>query len=99
MGFNTSEIRTWAETNATIHPREILSFALENYSPRVGISFSGAEDVALVDMAVKLGGDFQVFSLDTGRLHPETYQCLEAETSGKLLTKRSSRHRILQSLA
>lgn len=77
MGFNISEIETWAEANAELHPREILSFALENFSPRVGISFSGAEDVVLVDMAVKLGGNFQVFSLDTGRLHPETYQYLE----------------------
>ena len=31
----------------------------------------------LVDMAVKLGGTFRVFSLDTGRLHPETYQFIE----------------------
>lgn len=51
--------------------------ALEEYSSRIGISFSGAEDVVLVDMAAKLGGKFRVFSLDTGRLHPETYQFLD----------------------
>ena len=28
-------------------------------------------------MAAKVGGPFRVFSLDTGRLHPETYQFLE----------------------
>jgi len=33
--------------------------------------------VVLVDMAAKLGGKFRVFSLDTGRLHPETYQFLD----------------------
>ena len=43
----------------------------------LAISFSGAEDVVLVDMAKKIGGRFRVFSLDTGRLHPETYQFLE----------------------
>lgn len=71
------EIQKWGEANAHLHPREILAFALANYSPRIGVSFSGAEDVVLVDMASKLGVDFRVFSLDTGRLHPETYRFLE----------------------
>ncbi|MGH9450643.1 MAG: phosphoadenylyl-sulfate reductase [Terriglobia bacterium] len=77
MAFNVSDIQTWGEANAGLHPRDILAFALENFSPRIGISFSGAEDVVLVDLAAKLGGNFQVFSLDTGRLHPETYQFLD----------------------
>ncbi len=77
MAFNISDLNAWAERNAHLHPRDILAFALEHFSPRLGISFSGAEDVVLVDMAAKLGGKFQVFSLDTGRLHPETYQFLE----------------------
>jgi phosphoadenosine phosphosulfate reductase len=59
------------------HPREILALALKEYAPDLAISFSGAEDVVLVDMAVKLGGTFRVFSLDTGRLHAETYQFIE----------------------
>src|SRR5690606_11253645 len=50
---------------------------LQEYGGDVAISFSGAEDVVLVDMAHKAGGRFKVFSLDTGRLHPETYQFLE----------------------
>lgn len=77
MALNTLDIQKWGEVNAGLHPREILAFAFENFSPRVGVSFSGAEDVVLVDLAVKLGGKFQVFSLDTGRLHPETYQFLD----------------------
>lgn len=77
MAFNVSDIQTWGEANAGLHPRDILAFALENFSPRIGISFSGAEDVVLVDIAAKLGGNFQLFSLDTGRLHPETYQFLD----------------------
>ncbi|MFW1786458.1 phosphoadenosine phosphosulfate reductase family protein, partial [Acinetobacter nosocomialis] len=43
----------------------------------IAISFSGAEDVVLIDMASRLGKPFRVFSLDTGRLHPETYQFIE----------------------
>ena len=41
------------------------------------ISFSGAEDVVLIDMAVKAKKDVHVFSLDTGRLHPETYRFID----------------------
>lgn len=44
---------------------------------RVAISFSGAEDVVLIDMAHRAGLQFNVFSLDTGRLHPETYAYFE----------------------
>jgi len=57
-------------------PREILKFALHNID-NIAISFSGAEDVALIELAHKLRENLQVFSLDTGRLHPETYQFLE----------------------
>lgn len=58
------------------NPRKILRHALENYD-KVAISFSGAEDVILIDMALKIRQDIQIFSLDTGRLHPETYQFIE----------------------
>jgi len=57
-------------------PQEILILALKNFK-NIAISFSGAEDVVLIDMAKKISNDFRVFSLDTGRLHPETYQFLE----------------------
>ncbi len=58
------------------NPRKILRYALEHYE-KVAISFSGAEDVVLIDMALKIRPDIQIFSLDTGRLHPETYQFIE----------------------
>jgi phosphoadenosine phosphosulfate reductase len=57
-------------------PREILKFALETFD-KIAISFSGAEDVVLIDLAAKITKDFRVFTLDTGRLHPETYQFLD----------------------
>jgi phosphoadenosine phosphosulfate reductase len=77
MPIVTSTIQEIAEAYAERQPQDILAFALEEYSGRIGISFSGAEDVVLVDMAAKLGGKFRVFSLDTGRLHPVTYQFLD----------------------
>lgn len=57
-------------------PSTIIAHALARHE-RVTISFSGAEDVVLIDMAANLGADFAVFSLDTGRLHPETYRFIE----------------------
>jgi len=57
-------------------PQEILSHALKQFD-KIAISFSGAEDVVLIDMALKIRKDVQVFSLDTGRLHPETYRFIE----------------------
>ncbi|ROR34375.1 phosphoadenylyl-sulfate reductase [Inmirania thermothiophila] len=61
---------------AGAEPQEILRWALERFQ-RIALSFSGAEDVVLVDMAVRIRPDVAVFSLDTGRLHPETYRFLE----------------------
>jgi phosphoadenosine phosphosulfate reductase len=58
------------------NPRTILKTALANFD-NIAISFSGAEDVVLIDMALQLGKSVQVFSLDTGRLHPETYRFIE----------------------
>lgn len=57
-------------------PQAILEYALERFD-KIAISFSGAEDVVLIDMAHKIRSDVQVFSLDTGRLHPETYRFIE----------------------
>jgi phosphoadenosine phosphosulfate reductase len=58
------------------NPRIILKNALELFD-NIAISFSGAEDVVLIDIAVKIRKDIRVFSLDTGRLHPETYRFME----------------------
>lgn len=58
-------------------PFEILKYALDNYQGRIAISFSGAEDVVLIDMAKKLSDYVNVFTLDTGRLHPQTYRFIE----------------------
>jgi phosphoadenosine phosphosulfate reductase len=57
-------------------PSEILALAIEHFD-NISISFSGAEDVVLIDMAIKIKPDIKVFSLDTGRLHPETYKFME----------------------
>jgi phosphoadenosine phosphosulfate reductase len=57
-------------------PAAIIKLALESFE-NIAISFSGAEDVVLVDIATKINPDVKVFSLDTGRLHAETYRFIE----------------------
>lgn len=57
-------------------PVAIIKLALDSFE-NIGISFSGAEDVVLIDMATKIKPDVNVFSLDTGRLHTETYRFIE----------------------
>ena len=66
-------LRTELESQS---PRAILKEALARYD-NIAISFSGAEDVVLIEMAHKLTDNLQVFTLDTGRLHPETYAFIE----------------------
>lgn len=60
----------------SLEPKQILKRILADID-NIAISFSGAEDVALVVMAWKINKQIKVFSLDTGRLHPETMRFLE----------------------
>lgn len=57
-------------------PTDILRFAYSQFD-NIAISFSGAEDVVLIDIASRINPNLKVFSLDTGRLHSETYHFLE----------------------
>src|SRR5678815_3232238 len=77
MPLDLTTLTETAASYASRDPWEILELALREYSPALGLSFSGVEDVVLIDMAVKIAVPFTVFSLDTGRLHPETYRFLD----------------------
>lgn len=76
MTLTTSEIEQLATELETKSPRNILQAAFERFD-NIAISFSGAEDVVLIDLACKVHPRPKVFTLDTGRLHPETYQFIE----------------------
>ena len=76
MMIETFDIETHARAYQDKGPADILQFAYRNCN-NIAISFSGAEDVVLIDMASQINPDLQVFSLDTGRLHSETYRFLE----------------------
>jgi phosphoadenosine phosphosulfate reductase len=76
MSITEATLQGWASEYEHKSPQQILKLALSSFD-NIAISFSGAEDVVLIDMAMKAGKPFRVFTLDTGRLHPETYRFLE----------------------
>ncbi len=56
----------------------VLKWAIAKFGGRVGIASSfGAEDVVLIDMAARIDPFVRVFTLDTGRLHQETYELMD----------------------
>ena len=71
------DVEATAADLAERSPSEIVEWSLERFGADCGIAFSGAEDVVLIDLATKTGLPFSVFSLDTGRLHPETYRFID----------------------
>ncbi|KAF3531201.1 hypothetical protein DY000_02037755 [Brassica cretica] len=66
-----------AKSLETASPLEIMDKALDKFGNDIAIAFSGAEDVALIEYAHLTGRPFRVFSLDTGRLNPETYRLFD----------------------
>lgn len=74
--INANNIVEINEKFQSMEPKAILQEILAAVSD-ITISFSGAEDVALVVMAWKIKKDIKVFTLDTGRLHPETYRFID----------------------
>lgn len=60
-------------------PQEILEYFLNEYKNNAALSSSlGAEDQVLTDMMLKITKDANIFTLDTGRLNPETYNVMDA---------------------
>jgi len=60
----------------------ILQWAMDNYGEKAGLASSfGMEDMVLIDMISRLNGKITVFTLDTGRLHEETYEVMERARS------------------
>ena len=58
--------------------QDLVRWALEEFGDRIALASSfGAEDVALIDMMVKVKVNPRVFTLDTGRLNQETYDVID----------------------
>ncbi len=70
------DLQQFNQDFADKQPKDIIREACSHFD-NIVISFSGAEDVVLIDIAKKVNPNIKVFSLDTGRLHPETYQFID----------------------
>ena len=57
---------------------DLLDWAIKSFHPKIVIASSfQAEDMVIIDMAVKINKDVRIFTIDTGRLHEETYQFID----------------------
>ena len=76
-------IELWNNQSGTKSPEEVLSFFLNEFKHRIALASSlGAEDQVLTRMIANIFPDTQIFTLDTGRLFPETYDLI-ARTNEK----------------
>ncbi len=64
----------------SLDAQDILKWAFERYHPKLALACSfQAEESVLIDLMYRQrGSDFRVFTLDTGRLNQETYDCMDA---------------------
>lgn len=59
-------------------PEELLRWALSTWGRGIALAWSGAEDVAILEMMHRIDpAAARVFTLDTGRLNPETYDLID----------------------
>ena len=62
--------------------KEILQWAINKYGQKAGLASSfGMEDMVLIDLLARLKREVTIFTLDTGRLHEETYEVMERARS------------------
>ncbi|HEU5060386.1 MAG TPA: phosphoadenylyl-sulfate reductase [Kofleriaceae bacterium] len=71
------DLRAAAAELASASPSDIVRWGQERFGADLVIAFGGSDDVAVIDMAAKTGLPFSVVTVDTGRLHPETYEFVD----------------------
>lgn len=73
-----SQANTYNEICASLSPQAILQFILQKHPNKVVFSTSlGAEDQVITAMLMQIDKNARIFTLDTGRLFPETYELIE----------------------
>ena len=67
------------EWSAAASPIELLTWAVENFHPRLAIScsFGNPEGLVLIDMLHRIEPGLRVYTLDTGRLPQATYDLID----------------------
>lgn len=78
MEYTTEEIEMLNSRFEKRSPEEILTYFLDRFGNRIALSSSlSIEDQALTDMLLRINPHVRIFTLDTGRLFPETYQLID----------------------
>jgi phosphoadenosine phosphosulfate reductase len=79
-------IARWNDEFESKSPVEVLEYFMDHFKDRLALSTSlGHEDQVLTEMVANIDPKTKVFTLDTGRLFPETYD---------LISRTSSRYKI-----
>jgi phosphoadenosine phosphosulfate reductase len=73
--FSSIDFEAFEKKNA----EDILSWSMEMFYPKISFASSfGAEDVVVIDLMMKVNkNNTRIFTLDTGRLNPETYDVMD----------------------
>jgi len=78
MAVSAHEIAQLAAQLDSQSSEQVLGYALEKFHPRIALSNSlQTEDMVVLDIAWRIEPKVRVFTLDTGRLHQETYDMMD----------------------
>ena len=78
MEYTIEEIENLNRQFDKAEPEDALRYFMEKYGDRIALSSSlSIEDQTLTDMMLKIDPCVRIFTLDTGRLFPETYQLID----------------------
>ena len=70
-------IRRWNDEFSSKSPIDVLSFFLDHFRGKIALASSlGLEDQVLAEMITSIDSSARIFTLDTGRLFPETYDLI-----------------------
>ncbi len=76
--YSPEEIQELNERLKVKSAEEIVRWASDTFGSEISVASSfGAEDVVLIDIVAKVAPKLRIFTLDTGRLHDETYDVME----------------------
>lgn len=84
---NKEQIAIWNKDLENSSAEEIIGFFASHFKDKIALSSSlGLEDQILTRMVSSINSNTEIFTLDTGRLFPETYDLIDL-TAKKYKTK------------
>lgn len=80
--IDETTIKAWNKEFSKQAPDKVLRFFLEHFKGKIALSSSlGLEDQVLTEMVTSIDSSTKIFTLDTGRLFPETYDLIDRTSS------------------